>query len=143
MTQLATNRFELSINGIRHNVFRVKPEIGTAPEALLDPHYWAHVSARLSVGDVIEVLAEDGSYFAELLVRDAGTLFAKVAFKSPVTVFAKPEEDDRALPAGYEIKWRGPKVRFGVVHDKDVLKDGFVDRVEARAWLDDLLKKAA
>lgn len=141
MTQLATNRFELSINGIRHNIFRVTPEIGTPPSALLDPHYWAHVSARLSVGNIIEVLAEDGSYFAELLVRDVGNLYAKVAFKSPVTIFS----NDEALeaPAGYEVKWRGPKARFGVLHGKDVLKDGFVDKTEAHAWLDDLVRKAA
>lgn len=141
MTQLATNRFELSINGIRHNVFRVKPEIGTPPVALLDPHFWAHVSSKMSVGDIIEVIAEDGSYFAELLVRDVGNLFAKVAFKNPVMEFSKPE--DVELPAGYEVKWRGPKLRYGVLHGTDVLKDGFVDKSEARTWLDDLLKKAA
>lgn len=142
MTQLATNRFELSINGIRHNVFRVKPEIGTPPAALLDPHFWAHVSAKMSVGDLIEVLAEDGSYFAELLVRDVGNLFAKVAFKSPVVEFSKAE-DEREVPAGYEVKWRGPKLRFGVLHGRDVLKDGFVDKAEAHTWLDDLLKNKA
>lgn len=142
MTQLATNRFELSINGIRHNIFRVTPEIGTPPAALLDPHYWAHVSAKLSVGNIIEVMAEDGSYFAELLVRDVGNLYAKVAFKSPVTVFSK-DEDVQPAPAGYDVRWRGPKCKFGVYHGADMLKDGFVDKSEARAWLDDLLKKAA
>ena len=140
MTQLAPNRFELSINGIRHNIFRVTPEMGTAPDALLDPHYWAHVSTKLSIGNIIEVMAEDGSYFAELLVRDVGNLFAKVAFKNPVTIFSNDE--DLVTPVGYEVKWRGPKARFGVVHGKDVLKDGFVDKAEAHAWLNDLLKKA-
>lgn len=142
MTQLATNRFELSINGIRHNIFRVTPEIGTPPSALLDPHYWAHVSAKLSVGNIIEVMAEDGSYFAELLVRDVGNLYAKVAFKNPPMIFSKMDEVIET-PAGYEVKWRGPKARFGVLHGKDMLKDGFVDKAEAHAWLDDLLKKAA
>lgn len=141
MTQLATRNFELSINGIRHNIFRVTPEIGTPPAALLDPHYWAHVSAKLRFGDVIEVLAEDGSYFAELLVRDVGNLYAKVAFKNPVTVFSTDEAME--APVGYAVKWRGPKARFGVIHGTDVLKDGFVDKAEAHAWLDDLLKKAA
>lgn len=141
MTQLATDRFHLSVNGIRHNIFRVNPEIGTPPTALLDQHYWAHVSAKLRMGDVIEVLAEDGSYYAELLVRDAGNLYAKVAFRNPVTEFGKTEEQE--VPAGYEIKWRGPHAKFGVIHGKDVLKDGFVDKGEAGAWLKDLLKKAA
>jgi hypothetical protein len=142
MTQLASNRLELSINGIRHNIFRVTPEMGTPPAALLDPHYWAHSSAKLRIGDIIEVLAEDGSYFAELLVRDVGNLFAKVAFKSPVMVFSD-EAETAETPTGYEVKWRGPKAKFGVLHGKDVLKDGFVDKTEAHAWLDDLVKKAA
>lgn len=140
MTQLAGNRFELSINGIRHNIFRVTPELGTPSAALLDQHYWAHVSAKLRVGDVIEVLAEDGAYFAELLVRDVGNLYAKVALKN-VIEFAKAEA--LPTPVGYEVKWRGPKLKFGVLHGTDVLKDGFIDKTEAHIWLDELVKKAA
>lgn len=139
MTQLATKGFELSINGIRHNVFRVTPEIGTPLPALLEAGYWAHVSAKMRAGDRLEVLAEDGAYFAELLVRDAGNLYAKVGVLS-YTEFGK--EAVESVP-GYEIKWRGPSAKFGVLRGKDVLKDGFVDKGEARVWLDDLVKKVA
>lgn len=140
MTQLATNRFDLSINGIRHNVFRCRPELKTPIAALLEQGFWAHVSAKLRMGDIIEVLPEDCSYFAKLLVRDAGKLYAKVAVIEHVEL-NKADEDIQV--AGYEIKWRGPTHKFGVIRGKDVLKDGFVDKAEAKAWIDETLLKAA
>lgn len=140
MTQLATKNFDLSINGIRHNVFRVTPEVETPLSAILDPAYWAHVSAKMRPGDLLQVMPEDLSYFAELIVRDAGNLYAKVAVLHHV-VFNKAEEVK--TPEGYEIRWRGPKCKFGVVRGNDVLKDGFLDKGEAKTWLDDLLRKAA
>lgn len=140
MTQLATNRFELAMNGIRYNVHRATPEIGTPIEAVMSPAYWAHVSAKMAAWDEIRVIAEDGSYFLELLVRDVGHLYAKVALKASPIEFDKEVVE---VPQGYEIKWRGPVSKFGVVRGTDVLKDKFVDKGEARAWLDELLKKVA
>lgn len=140
MTQLAPNRFELSLNGIRHNEFRVTPELGTSLKVMEEPGYWAHVSAKMRMGDEIKVWAEDGSWFAELLVRDAGTMYAKVAVKH-LMVFDK--ESDYVVPAGYEVKWSGPHTKFRVVRGEDVLKDKFVDAAEAKNWLKELLKKVA
>ena len=77
MTQLASNRLHLAEH--RRNIFDVVPEHGTPFEELLKDSYWAHVSAKLKPGDHIEVRAEDGSYYAELIVQDAGRLYAKVA----------------------------------------------------------------
>lgn len=139
MTQLATKNFQLSINGIRHNVFRVTPELDTPLDATLVPGYWAHVSAMLRIGDRIEVLAEDGSYFSELLVRDVGNLYAKVSVLS----HTKFEQEVVEVPEGYDVKWRGPSAKYGVLRGKDVLKDGFVGKAEANAWLTDLIKKVA
>lgn len=138
MTQLAINRFELSINGIRHNVFRVKPEMDTPIDAMLDQSYWAHVASKMQPGDLIEIVPEDRSYIAELFVRDAGHLYAKVALKSH-TVFGKA---DSKTPDGYEVKWHGPHAKYAVLLGADKLKDGFVDKAEANAWIAEF-KKAA
>lgn len=141
MTQLAPNRFDLSINGIRHNVFRCRPELKTPPSAMLDQGYWAHVSVKMRMGDIVEVLPEDCSYFSRLLVLDAGKLYAKVAVIEHVEI--NKADDEIEDVSGYEIKWRGPSARYGVIRGKDVLKDGFVSKLEAKTWIDETLLKAA
>ena len=138
MTQLSAHRCELAINGMRYNIFRVNPELHTPIEEMLEPGYWAQVR-DLRRGDVIEVLPEDYAYIAELLVIDAGHLYAKVAIKS-VTRFDVAATD---TPKGYEVKWRGPHAKYGVLRGKDVLKDGFVTKAEADEWIAEILKKAA
>lgn len=60
------------------NIFVVTPEHGTPFEDILKPSYWLHVadtvSMRLRPYDRIEVRPEDGSYFAELIVRSVNTV---------------------------------------------------------------------
>lgn len=141
VTQLAPNRFEMSINGIRHNVHRARPELGTPIDAITDQAYWAHVSSKMRVGDLIEVVPEDASYFAELFVRDVGKLYAKVSVLRHLELNKRDAEVQ--TPAGYEVRWRGPQAKYGVVRGKDVLKDGFVDKAEATQWITDNLVKAA
>lgn len=138
MTQLANRRFELSINGLRHNVFRVKPELNTPLEAIEDKSYWAHVSALMRPGDIVEVVPEDYSYFASYLVVDAGKLYAIVKRKEFVSFETKADK----LADGFEIKWSGPHSKFRVVRGKDVLSEGHADKEDAQKWLETHLKAA-
>lgn len=110
------------------------PEPGVSVKDLLAPEYWAHVGAKLRPWDRIEVRAEDGAYFAELLVLDASRLWAKVQVIHHVEL---PRVEDTAPDDPFEVKWRGPQAKFGVIRraDKSVLKDGFADRNAAADWL--------
>jgi hypothetical protein len=131
MTQLTPRRFKPA-NSVRNTWF-IEPEFGTPVEALLDPAYWAHVSAQLRRGDIIEAIAEDNSYDVTLRVLDAGKLFAKVVVKSRLDI--KPAQMlNVAVPDGYEIKFRGPQAKWSVLRGKDVLKDG-MDKTQAETWL--------
>jgi hypothetical protein len=130
MTQLTPRRFKPS-NSVR-NQWHVEPEFGTPPEALLDPAYWAHVSAQLRRGDIICALSEDNTYFSELLVIDAGKLFAKVIQLRCVQITAA-QMLNVTVPEGYEIKFRGPK-KWSVLRNKDVLKED-MEKPQAEAWL--------
>lgn len=132
MTQLSPRNFQAA--EVLRNQWQITPEFGTPPEALLDPAYWAHVSAKLRPGDIIVALAEDKSYYSELLVLDAGKLFAKVCELRTVKI-TSAQMLNVHVPEGFEIKFRGPR-KWSVLRGKDVLKDG-MEKQEAERWLTD------
>ena len=109
------------------------PEVGTPYADVLEPEYWVHIASRLRPFDRIEVVPEDGSYFAELFVQDAGRLWAKVVEPRFVS-FETIEKNDPLN--GYEIKWRG-SAKWGVVRlsDNTAMKDGFSSKGEAEKYI--------
>lgn len=143
MTQLEPKRLhptKFTQSEMARNQWAVTPEVDTPAEALLDPAYWAHVSARLRRGDIITALAEDDSYFAEYLVINAGKLYAKVVMTRKIELTAK-QIFNVEVPEGFDIKFRGPR-KWSVLRGKEVLKDG-LDRQDAETWLKDHLKAVA
>lgn len=111
------------------------PAVGVNIKDMLEPSYWAHVARDLRPGHKIEVLAEDMSYWAMLMVRDVGRTEAKVVVlqekKLDAGVDLAKDVDD-----GLEIKWRGPSAKFSVVRKDggDILRDGFQTRDAASQW---------
>lgn len=135
MTQLSPRNFQFS-EEVR-NQWHARPEYGTPSEALLDPAYWAHVSAKMRRGDIVCALSEDNSYYSELLVLDVGKLFAKVFALRCVKI--SPEQMlNVAVPNGFEIKFRGPR-KWSVLRGTEVLKDD-MDKQTAERWLEEHLK---
>lgn len=134
ITQLQTGRLELAEH--QRNLHVAIPEHAVKFEELANPAYWAHVAARLRIGDRIEVMPEDGSYFAELIVQDAGKQFAKVAVLRHVKLEAI-EVRGEDLSAEYEVKWMGPAKKWRVMRRKDrsELRDGFATSDDATQWL--------
>ena len=139
MTQLASNRLHFAES--RRNIFCVTPEVGTPYEEILKDAYWAHVSVKMKPGDRIEVNAEDGSYYAELLVQDAGRLYAKVAQIIFVKLDAVEVKEGGLMMEGYEVKWQGPQLKWCVLRGKDRLKDG-MDKASAVQWMQSHAKAA-
>lgn len=133
MTQLAPHRFKQS--EVVRNQWNAQPEHATPMEAMLEPGYWAHVSAMLNVGDHIYALSLDKTWHAAFLVIDAGKLYAKVV-PIPGLCFEIKQAQifDLEIPAGYEIPFRGETLKWCVVRGKDVLKEGLEKR-EAELWL--------
>ena len=131
MAQSASKKVEQAeyMRSIWHEV----PAAGTPLESVLDPKYWVHVSSMFKPRDRIEVDAEDGSYFAELMVIDAGRLFAKVELMRKHE-FSAPEVAGSA-ESPYEVKWAG-RAKWRVVRkiDRAPLRDGFDDRQSAELW---------
>lgn len=139
MTQLAANRLHLAEH--RRNIFDVVPEHGTPFEELLKDGYWAHVSVKMKPGDHIEVRAEDGSYYAELMVQDAGKLYAKVAKLVYVELDAVDVKEGGLMVEGFQVAWKGPQLKWCVLRGKDRLKDG-MDKASAVQWMNSHVKAA-
>ena len=139
MTQLAANRLHFAEH--RRNIFDVVPEHGTPFEEILKDGYWAHVSAKMKPGDHIEVRAEDGSYYAELMVLDAGRLYAKVCQLLFVKLDAVDVKEGGLMAEGYEVAWKGPQLKWCVFRGKDRLKDG-MDKASAIQWMNSHTKAA-
>jgi hypothetical protein len=57
----------------------VNPPEGTPFEELLRPDYWSNVAFTITPGAHIEVVPDDSTYWAELLVRDVSPLSVRVA----------------------------------------------------------------
>jgi hypothetical protein len=101
----------------------VKP--GTTIEMVLDPDYWVHGGGVLKVNDLIEVIAQDGSFELELRVVavDARGYWAHVrpryrwpaegeAVKRADAPNTWPDKD------GYRIEWSGSPVHRWRIIDR-------------------------
>lgn len=141
-------------------IYSVTPELGTTILDVLDPKYWVHVAAQLRPRCRIEVLAEDNSWFAELLVASADKTWASVALLRYVDLSGKPKEVGEGNTEGDKVP-EGAKLPEGVKLDefntalhyvdfvvgsqskgrvilregKVVVKDGFPSKKDAAKWM--------
>ena len=131
MTKIHPSRFSLADSN--RNVWSIVPEVGTPYSALSDASYWSHIADKLRPFDRIEVYAEDGAYWAELLVISAARLSAKVI------ELRKKDLDGVGMVSepGFEVQWKGPHHKHAVVRmkDKTALQSGFASKEDAMAWL--------
>jgi hypothetical protein len=117
-------------------IYQAVPEDGATIDDVLKPEYWAHVAHKLKPGHRIEILAEDGSWFAEILVRDVGRVWAKVAllrhkeFDGPISNEAGSWADHlRIRHLVGPQKWRVERKSDGAV-----LRHGLETRDAAETW---------
>jgi hypothetical protein len=123
--------------------YTVNLEAGIMPEDLLKPSFWSNVSYKLKPLDLVEVRAEDGSYYGQLLVRDRGRSWAKVEYLPGFPMLFKDITEVPAMVVDeYSIVWKGPQYKFRVmrISDNHVMKDGFTDKEAARKWVIEHMK---
>ena len=124
------------------NRWNVVPDDGTLLEDVLERVYWTNVAQKLRPGDILEVHAPDGSYYAELYVRSASRLEASV---TPLVVHKFGDEGQEAGDDGLMVKFRNHVAKWGVIRrvDKFVVRDGFQTQEMANEWLADRRKSKA
>lgn len=124
-------------SGIYFNSWEVVPDADTPIENLERREFWANVSQKMRPGDTIIALARNCSWYAELVVFDAGQNWANVVFKFKIdrpdfTASAPGVDDDfdimRDPIEGYVIKRKSSGVK---------VKGNFPNAEDARRWIRD------
>lgn len=90
---------------------------GTPFEDVLSPEFWKNYSPQLRPFDHIEIRAEDGKYWADVLVTDVGHGFAIVEtinHKELSTI-----KEDRVSILGFTAEWGGTVDKYRVIRDSD------------------------
>ncbi len=105
---------------------------------LLETDYWAHVKASFNVNDRIEVNPDDGSFYAELMVRSTSLGYVVTAiinfveFDGPASKLEAPKE--------YLIGYDGPYLKWQVKRFNQVLIEKLETRDLAETWLKNHLR---
>lgn len=143
MKKLNAPRFKEA--SYERTVYVATPEAGVTLDEIQKPEFWSHVAAKLKPYDMIEARAEDGSYWAQLLVINCNHLSAHVALLQSCDLnVGEPDQDD-AAGSDYEVKWGGPHAKHRVQRksDGEVLKDGFANKQAATKYLTEHLRALA
>ena len=125
---------------VRRCLFADLP-VGTTPEDVMVPDYWAHHTSGMQAMDLLEVMTEDGAWEGLFRVMFVSKVEARLA-KIYVVKHDKFTVED-AQSVSHEVVWRGPVAKFGVVRKdtKEVVKDRFGTKEEAIKFLGDHLKQ--
>ena len=128
------------------NIWAMTAKAGTPYEAIKnDTAYWAHIMSggkHPQPNDIIQVHAEDMSFYAELYVVSVDTKAARVRELRYIPLDNTPL---KVIPPEYDVEWAGPHHRWRVVRvsDKSVIEKGFASEAEARLHAIQTNKKIA
>lgn len=126
--------------------FRATPPAGTTLDEMLAPEYWAHVAQKVNPHDLIEVVPEDGAFFARLFVVSTQKLSMKVAKLEYVEFSTTAIAETAKVKDEFECKWSGPAAKWRVHRKADnslATTDSFASREDAETWLGINIKSLA
>lgn len=124
------------------------PEAGTQPEDLLEEEYWKHVRRQVVPGTKIEVFAEDGAFYAEMIVLGVTDSGLQVAYLFEPRKFAQSAVADIDFQ-GHTLRYAGTHRQWVVIRkarkgkDSMLLRDGFKNAEDARTYVKEQAKAQA
>lgn len=125
--KLTNPRLLQNLSGYAYLQYVATPEAGVTLEQVLEPSYWADVANRIKPLSRIEVIPDDMSYFAYLVVIDVARNAAKVAVIHHTEL---SEVESEPAPEQFTVKFHGPHKKFAVLRKEDssLVKDGFATK---------------
>ena len=140
-TALSPERFKNA--EFERQVHVANADEGTQPGDLLSADYWSHAAAQMKPWDRIEVRANDGTWFAELLVLDVNRNWAKVAMLSLTKLTSIDVSQSGAQAAmPYRVEYKGPQLKWVVIRktDQEVVHSGETSVEGATLWMNERMK---
>lgn len=127
--------------------WRASIEAGIGIDDVLRPEFWSHVAAKMKPYDIVEVVAEDGAYYAELLVLSCDRLWAKVQVKTFMELNG-PQVDPlltSPLASGYKVEYKGPTLKHCVIRlsDNEIVQKEIARKADAEVWVAEHVKALA
>jgi hypothetical protein len=118
-------------------VFVAVPEAGADFKDLIKPEAWAHVHQQFQRGTRIEVMPEDGAYFAELYVTSVSLNAAHVVVLRKIDL-DKVKENSVAKQSAFEYAYKGPVKLHCVIRksDKEIVKDSLPSKKACLDWIE-------
>jgi hypothetical protein len=117
-------------------------EAETTLEQIKDPSYWRHVAKSLRIGDQIEVISIDLTFYVKLLVLAASKTDVRIVVLDEMDLedvgVLTPEVSD------FEVKWRGG-ARWSVLRKQDgeVMVHGLAQESDAAKWINNRVQAEA
>lgn len=133
-SKLHFGRLKLSAEGARNWQYAEIP-IGVSFEDAMKPTYWAHFTKVVRPNDILELMADDGSWEAwvrVMYVGQAEVRLSKIHYVTHGDVGITEVTDQN-----YTVKWKGPALKFCVVNTdtNDIIKDRLYPQAEALDYL--------
>lgn len=137
------DKLTLERAGKSRNTYTYRTPADHTVENVLSPDYFGKMmsSDLLTTYDMIEVLAEDGSHYFELMVRGQVMSAAQCIthlMNDTITIFGS---DDEELPGSYEIEFVGGKDGHIIKLGTNTVEVGFMSRDLAVARIFALVAK--
>jgi len=139
----------LGVNSLKlaetvRSVYQITATAETKPEDLVKPEYWTHVARKLRMGDRIEVMAADATWYAELRVMEVGrkeSFGARLAFTLPPVQLS----NEHLLPAlnDYEARPFGSSWQVYKSGSADPVKTDLPNQSSAIKWIESQRKALA
>ena len=148
--QLSADRYALAEHKQRTHFVTV--EHGITRAQIMHPDFWGQIARQLRPYDEIKVTCDDGTYYAMLVVLSADRTFARVHCLIWENLTTKdmaqsqgetqsPEVDTIDPAKNYEVKNRGPHLKWCVIRNGDgaPIREKEPTKVAAELWLREYL----
>jgi hypothetical protein len=141
--QMALMQDKLNQAEYVRSVFAVTLPYGTPFDDIKNPAFWAHTAAKLHPTDRIEVVDEEGTYFAEVMVISCARNWAKVSILRfhELSESIPNAKDDASADiqdklGEYTVDWtQNTRARVIRKSDREVIKENFASKADATKWL--------
>jgi hypothetical protein len=117
-----------------HNYWAINAPAGAEPADIETDSFWSLMSQKIRAFDRFEVLADDGTWLVQGIIKACGSTWAKVHIIQTIEL---GQSIDPVTTARFRSEWRGPENLWCVIR----VSDGAVihDKLDTAATANKLL----